>query len=70
MQVTYATPVLGTAKSPDHLLMNPLPFAEDVRSYLFPSFEAKPELLPKRDQLDAAAAVIKAMDLNKGRLFF
>mmetsp|Transcript_46242 Transcript_46242/g.88242 ORF Transcript_46242/g.88242 Transcript_46242/m.88242 type:complete len:739 (+) Transcript_46242:37-2253(+) len=51
--------------SGDFLLFNVIPFSEDVRDYTFPSFfTAVDRLQPSSKQLDAAEALVAAMDLT------
>ena len=40
--------------------------AEDVRSYKFTSFDAKEEMSPSQVQLQAAEALVAALDLTQG----
>ena len=48
----------------DFLLFNTIPFAEDIRDYIFPSFfTLAPKLQPSDAQLTAAENLIKSMDL-------
>ncbi|KAL0036571.1 hypothetical protein WJX79_000925 [Trebouxia sp. C0005] len=61
--VGCATPLLGGAERPDCLVLNYLPFTEDVRSYKFAAFNAREELQPTQDQLRAAENLVDALDL-------
>ena len=45
------------------LLLNQIPFAEDLREYTFPPFNAVPKLLPTAAQLGAAENLINSLDL-------
>ncbi|GAB4818655.1 hypothetical protein N2152v2_005701 [Parachlorella kessleri] len=58
-------PMLATANNPDYLLLNALPFYEDIRNFPFPSFET-PERTPSEEQLDAARQLVDAMWLGEG----
>ena len=60
------TPLLGGESQPDCLLINHLPFYEDVRSFAFASFDSKPDAVPNQGQLDAADALIDSMQLMEG----
>ncbi len=62
------TPYLGSNRQPDCLLLNHLPFFEDVRSFAFASFDSRPEAVPSEDQLSAADALIDSMQLVQGAL--
>lgn len=62
-----ASPVAGSAGAPPHLLLNQLPFMEDVRDYKFPSF-GKKSWQPSGEQLDAAAVLVSSMNLREGPL--
>lgn len=59
------TPNLSDSEDiPDSFYLNVLPFAEDVREFQFPSFTNFPaSWLPNEQQLEAAANLIKALDL-------
>ena len=46
MLVYAGIPMLATANNPDYLLLNALPFYEDVRSFAFPSFETPERWVP------------------------
>jgi len=49
---------------PDSFYLNVLPFAEDVREFQFHSFSNFPaSWLPNGQQLEAAANLVKALDL-------
>ncbi|KAL3159758.1 ATP-dependent DNA helicase II subunit 2 [Trebouxia sp. C0009 RCD-2024] len=63
--VGCATPLLGDKDKPDCLVLNYLPFTEDVRSYKFTSFAAKEELSPSQSQLQAAERLVDALDLTQ-----
>ena len=46
----------GSEAGPDHLVLNHLPFAEDLRVAKFTPFDEKTEYLPSEEQLDAMSA--------------
>ena len=50
--------------APDAFYMNCLPFVEDLRRAAFPSFEAKPDLMPTEPQISAMAELIAEMGLS------
>ena len=62
------TPLLGNDRQPDCLLLNHLPFFEDIRSFTFASFNSSTEAIPSSDQLAAANALIDATQLTHGTL--
>eukprot|EP00877_Chromochloris_zofingiensis_P011925 jgi/Chrzof1/6987/Cz02g06190.t1 len=65
------TPHLATAPDrPDTLILNTLPFAEDMRGYFFKSFskdQSKPELIPSVDQVHAAQRLVADLDMTNPR---
>lgn len=65
--VAPSTPA-GTASAaaalPPCLVLNVLPFSDDVRQVYFPPWHARPELLPNQAQLQAAEALVKDLDLG------
>ncbi|PSC68101.1 ATP-dependent DNA helicase 2 subunit KU80 [Micractinium conductrix] len=65
LHMCVATPVAATAAAPAHLLLNTLPWMEDVRAYTFPSF-SKEAWAPTKDQVAVAADLVAAMDLKDG----
>jgi hypothetical protein len=53
----------------DFLLYNDIPYRDDLRMYTFPSFySASEKLTPQPAQMDAALALVTAMDLTKPAL--
>ncbi|KAK9840417.1 hypothetical protein WJX74_009567 [Apatococcus lobatus] len=60
------TPLLGNGRQPDCLLLNHLPFFEDMRSFTFASFASRPEAQPTPAQLSATDDLIDSMQLVQG----
>lgn len=60
------TPLLGDGRQPDCLLLNHLPFFEDMRSFTFASFASRPEAQPSPAQLSATDDLIDSMQLVQG----
>ena len=56
----------GSATGPDHLVLNHLPFAEDLRVAKFTAFDEKTEYLPSEEQLDAMSELVRSLDLCSG----
>ena len=57
----------GSEAGPDHLVLNHLPFAEDLRVAKFTPFDEKTEYLPSEEQLDAMSELVRSLDLCSGR---
>ena len=57
----------GSEAGPDHLVLNHLPFAEDLRVAKFMAFDEKTEYLPSEEQLDAMSELVRSLDLCSGR---
>ena len=57
----------GSEAGPDHLVLNHLPFAEDLRVAKFTAFDEKTEYLPSEEQLDAMSELVRSLDLCSGR---
>ncbi|EFN56898.1 hypothetical protein CHLNCDRAFT_144569 [Chlorella variabilis] len=66
-ELFLASPVPAGATSAPHLLLNALPFMEDLRDYRFPSFTKK-SWEPSEAQVEAAAALVASMSLGQGDL--
>ncbi|KAK9814489.1 hypothetical protein WJX72_006674 [[Myrmecia] bisecta] len=62
----YATPLLGGNNNPDCLVLNHLPFMQDIRAYAFGSF-SKPEVQPTAAQRVVAGKLVKALCLINGK---
>lgn len=60
------TPLIGNERQPDCLLLNQLPFFEDMRNFTFASFAARPEAELSPAQLSAADDLIDSMQLVQG----
>ena len=45
------SPRLGNAASPDVLVLNILPYADDLRGHTFPPLNAKPDMVPSMAQV-------------------
>eukprot|EP00891_Asterochloris_glomerata_P008203 jgi/Astpho2/8203/fgenesh1_pg.00120_%23_110_t len=60
-----ASPWLGSDGYPDCLLLNDLPFQEDVRNFSFKSFQDSP-LCPSQQQVAHMQALVDSMDLASG----
>ncbi|BDA44905.1 X-ray repair cross-complementing protein 5 [Coccomyxa sp. Obi] len=56
-------PLLGNGQQPDCLVLNHLPFAEDLRVAKFASLDEKPDLMPSASQLDQMRSLVETMDL-------
>ncbi len=56
----------GSSQQPDCLVLNHLPFAEDLRVAKFASLDEKPDLMPSLSQLDQMRAVVQELDLSTG----
>ena len=56
----------GNGAGPDHLVLNHLPFAEDLRVAKFTSFEDKPEYLPTEEQVQSMNDLVHSLDLKSG----
>ena len=56
----------GSGAGPDHLVLNHLPFAEDLRVAKFTAFDEKKEYLPTEEQLDAMSALVRSLNLCSG----
>ena len=56
----------GSEAGPDHLVLNHLPFAEDLRVAKFTAFDEKTEYLPSEEQLDAMSELVRSLDLCSG----
>ncbi|GAX80825.1 hypothetical protein CEUSTIGMA_g8260.t1 [Chlamydomonas eustigma] len=57
-------PQLGSATEVDHCVMLNLPFEEDIRTYAFPPLAPREELLPTRQQSQAAQTLVQTLDLT------
>lgn len=58
----------GNKQQPDCLVLNHLPFAEDLRVAKFASLDEKPDLLPSTSQLDQMRTLVESMDLFTGAM--
>ena len=58
----------GSEAGPDHLVLNHLPFAEDLRVAKFTAFDEKTEYLPSEEQLDAMSELVRSLDLCSGSM--
>ncbi len=56
----------GNGTGPDHLVLNHLPFAEDLRMAKFTSFEDKSEYLPTEEQVQSMKDLVQSLDLKSG----
>lgn len=56
----------GNSLQPDCLVLNHLPFAEDLRVAKFASLDEKPDLMPSLSQLDQMRTVVQDLDLSTG----
>ena len=69
VQMGLLSPCLRPEESfsqPDCMWMNILPFAEDVRTATFMSFEDQPKRMPTTEQVDAMRQVVESMALTAG----
>ena len=67
VSMCVATPVLGVeGEAPDCLLLNYLPFAEDLRAAKFGALDRDPKLVPSAAQLADMQALLSAMSLESG----
>ena len=67
----HAKPVCveqGNGAGPDHLVLNHLPFLEDLRVARFTSFEAKADLLPSEQQVQCISDLVQSLDLQSGSI--
>ena len=58
----------GNGAGPDHLVLNHLPFAEDLRVAKFTSFEAKADLIPTEQQVQCMSDLVQSLDLQSGSI--
>ncbi|KAL6768216.1 KU80 [Auxenochlorella protothecoides x Auxenochlorella symbiontica] len=65
IHVCAAAPVPAARATPAHLLLNVLPFAEDVRDFRFPGFD-RPERKPGLRAAQAALDLVRAGALQEG----
>ena len=56
----------GSRAGPDYLVLNHLPFAEDLRVAKFTAFDEKTEYLPSEEQLNAMSELVRSLDLRSG----
>lgn len=56
----------GNSQQPDCLILNHLPFAEDLRVARFASLDEKPDLIPSLSQLDQMRRVVQDLELSTG----
>ena len=66
MRAKSASVEQGNGAGPDHLVLNHLPFAEDLRVAKFTSFEAKADLLPSEQQVQCMSDLVQSLDLQSG----
>lgn len=59
--------VQGNGAGPDHLVLNHLPFAEDLRVAKFTSFEERQDLLPTAQQVESMNDLVKGLSLQSGK---
>lgn len=59
----------GNDEQPDSLILNHLPFAEDLRVAKFASLDENPDLVPSFSQLEKMRSVVQALDLKTGEHF-
>jgi hypothetical protein len=57
----------GSSKQVDCLVLNHLPFAEDLRVAKFASLDENPDLVPTMSQLESIRSVVIAFELATGK---